>query len=64
MRLFLDIAAALGALLAVIIGLFGFVPGLISANSTIAVLAGLVLAVTIVAFVVAVSIHLYRKYSA
>ena len=64
MKLFFDIAAALGALLAVIIGLFGFVPGMISTNSSIAVLAGLVLAVLIVAFVAAVSIHLYRKYLA
>lgn len=61
-KLFLDIAAVLGAVLAVIIGLFGFVPGMISANSSIAVLSGLILAVLIVAFVASVSIHLYRKH--
>lgn len=59
---FLDVAALIGIALVCVIGLFGFVPGLISAPSSFQNLMGLVIAVAIIALAVVVSMKLYRKY--
>lgn len=62
MRLYFDIAAIIGGTLAGFIILFGFVPALMSAPSTLQNIFGLVLIVAIVSFLAVMAVTLYRKY--